>query len=151
MIRCLPEGVCSWNYVLDSPDHKAYLKFNWLNEKGAITLDGVPYEVLKKSVFSNEWALIKGGKEHAIATKESAFKRTFRFSKGLDEHILRAESAISRRFLIERGHELVARIFPDHAFTRRASIDIVAIECDVEIIVFAFWCAVLTWKRSTSN
>ena len=151
MIRCLPTGVCSWNFIVEGAGHQASLEFNWFSESGVITVDGNRFEVIKNGMLSGEWSLARNGVEIARADKISVFKRTFIIQRGLDEHILKPASPLGRRFVIERGYEHVARIAPDHAFTRRATINVEAQQYDHEIVFFAFWLVVLMWRRAASN
>jgi hypothetical protein len=151
MIRCKPKGICSWDFFLDGEDHHASLEFNWLAEHGAITADDVPFEVRKHGVFSGRWTLDGDRRPVASAEKSSVFTRTFEIRKRGDALVLRAESALGRSFRLERSGEVIATIRPDHAFTRRATIEVPARRWHFPTICFAFWLAVLTWRRDASS
>jgi hypothetical protein len=150
MISCKPKGLCSWDYFLDGEDHHASLEFNWFGEQGAITADGVPFDVRKHGVFSGQWTLDNGRGPVASAQKTSALTRTFEIQETEETLLLSAESAFGRSFRIERSGELVATIRPDHAFTRRATIDIRGQKWHFPAICFAFWLVALTWRRASS-
>jgi hypothetical protein len=151
MIRCKPKGICSWNFFLDGEGHQATLEFNWLGEQGNITADGIPLVVHKHGVFSGHWTLDREGKEIASGQKSSALTRTFEIQDQNDTLVLRAESAFGRSFRIERSGDLIATVTTDHAFTRRATIEILDQKWDFTTICFSFWLVVLIWRRAASS
>jgi hypothetical protein len=151
MIRCKPKGLCSWDFFLDGEGHRASVEFNWVGEQGAIVADSTPFDVLKHGVFSGHWTLEHDGVAVASAQKSSAFTRTFEIQKGDDTLVLCAESALGRSFRVDHAGEAIATITPDHAFTRRATIETLTDKVDFLTLAFAFWLVVLTWRRQASN
>lgn len=151
MIRCLPKGVCSWNFILEGDGILAELTYGSFKEKGTIVLNGYSYEVNKPSMMSGEWTLTQAGREIATARKESVFKRTFSVTMGLDEWQLRAESSLGRSFLIVRSNKMIGQISPMHPFTRRAKIEMVNPEYDGKLVAFSFWLVALMWRRAASS
>src|SRR5262245_45454905 len=151
MIRCTPKGVCSWDFRLEGEGHSAVVEFDWLGERGAITADGVAFEVRKHGVFSGRWTLDRDGGAEVTAQKSSAFTRTFEIEGPGGTVLLSAESAFGRSFQVERLGEVVAAIRPDHAFTRRATIELPGRRGDFPTLCFAFWLVVLTWRRAASS
>jgi hypothetical protein len=127
------------------------LEFNWAGEQGAITDDDRRFEVCKHGVFSGHWTLDHGRESVASAHKASAFTRTFEIEAAEGSLVLSAESAVGRSFHLERSGEQIATLRPDHAFTRRATIEFLADACDFATVCFAFWLVVLTWRRAASN
>ena len=59
LIRCMPKGICAWDFFLDGEDHHASLEFNWIGEQGAITADNIPFEVRKHGMLSGHWTTTK--------------------------------------------------------------------------------------------
>ena len=151
MIRCRPQGICSWSFYLEGEGNRASLEFSWMSEQGTIIADGAHFEVRKHGVLSGHWTLDHAGQEIASAQKSSAFTRTFEIESPMGSLVLRAESSFTRRFRVERSGDLVATISPDHAFTRRARIGILARDCDFPTICFLFWLTALTWRRAASK
>ncbi len=151
MIRCLPKGLCSWNFDLDGEGHHADLDFNWLGEQGAISIDGTVFDVCKHGIASGHWTLNQAGEELVTAQKVSAFFRTFELQDRDRTLVLRAEAAFGRSFRIDASNDLIATIVPDHAFTRRATIEIHTQGCEFTTLSFAFWLTVLTWRRAAKN
>ena len=151
MIRCKPKGICSWDFFLDGEDHHANLEFNWLGEQGAITADDTSFEVRKHGRLSGHWTLDQGRESVASAQKSSAFTRTFEIQSAEDTLVLCAESAFGRGFRVERSGQVLATIRPDHAFTRRATIEAFGPKWDFPTVCFAFWLVVLTWHRAAQS
>jgi hypothetical protein len=151
MIRCIPKGICSWDFSLVSEGHHASVSFHWLGEQGAIVADDVRLEVCKHGVVSGKWTLEQDGEPLIVAQKPAAYIRTFEVSDSHGTAVLRAESPFGRSFRIERANELIATIVPDHAFTRRATIETLAENCDFTALSFSFWLVVLTWRRAAQS
>jgi hypothetical protein len=151
MIRCIPSGICSWNFLLDGAGHQGTLEFGWMGEQGAITVDDIAFEVQKHGVFSGRWTLDHEGKEIGSAQKSTAFTRTFEIQDPSGELVLRAESPLGRSFRLERSDNVIATMRPDHAFTRRASIEILTKQWDLPTVYFSFWLVVLMWRRAAQS
>jgi hypothetical protein len=151
MIRCIPKGICSWNFSLGGDDHHATLEFNWGNEQGNITADEMPFKVRKHGMLSGHWTLDRGEEQVATGKKNTAFTRTFEIQDSTDNLVLLAESALTRSFRVERSGDVIATICPDHAFTRRATIDTLAQDLDFTTLAFSFWLVALTWRRAQNN
>jgi len=151
VIRCKPNGICSWDFLLDGEGHCSTLEFNWLGEQGAINADGKSFDVRKHGVFSGHWTLEHAGTQVASAQKSTAFTRAFDVQDPSGPFILRAESAFGRSFRVERSGNVIATIFPDHPLTRRANIDILTDKWDFVTVSFLFWLVVLTWRRAAQS
>jgi hypothetical protein len=148
MIRCLPKGLCSWNFDIATSEHTASVEFNWLSEQGNITIDGEYFEVRKQGFLSGQWALETNSKTIATAQKSSAFTRSFELETSSGAVVLHAQSALGRTMLLE-GSGFNGVIAPDHPFTRRASIT--GKISDFRTACFAFWLTVLLWRRASKN
>jgi len=146
MIRCMPKGLCSWDFSLDGEGHHASLEFNWIGEQGTITADDVQFDVRKHGLFNGHWTLDHGPESVASAQK-SPFTRSFEIRRDEETLLLRAEFPLAYSFRVERSEEVILTIAPDHDFTRRGSIDTLGHKWDFRIVCFAFWLVVLTWRR----
>jgi hypothetical protein len=62
---------------------------------------------------------------------------------------LRAHT-FARGFDIDANGAYVGSVVPDHAFTRRSTIDI-ARTVPAELQVFAFWLIALQWRRASRD
>ena len=150
-IRCLPKGICSWHFDLTGDQHRGTLELSWVKESGSISINEMSFDIQKHGIFSGHWTLRHDGNEVASAKKTSAFTRTFELEDPAGKLLLSAESAFQRSFHLQRDGEVVARMFPDHPFTRRAKIEIAAQDWDAPIIYFSFWLVVLMWRRASQN
>jgi hypothetical protein len=126
------------------------VEFNWLGEQGSITADGIPFEVRKHGLLFGHWTLDRHGESVASAQKANPFTRTFEIQHNQESLILCAESAFGRSFRLQRSEEVIATIRPDHAFTRRATIETYTQTGNFPTLCFAFWLVVLNWRRAAS-
>ena len=151
VIRCLPQGICSWDFDLTSEGRQATLEVNWMSEEGAIIADGTQFQVRKHGMFSGRWSLDQNGQAAAVAQKRSAFMRTFDITDAMGACVLRAESAFGRGFRLEREGKVIATVIPDHAFTRRTTIEICDPQWMFSTVSFSFWLVGLIWRRAQRN
>jgi hypothetical protein len=151
MLKCVPQSLCSWNYhVRGAEAGPAVVTFNWLSEQGTISLGGGTFRVVKHGWTSGRWTLESTAGTYAEAVKPSAFRRGFEIQAGDRQFEAAAASPLGRTFEIAADGEKRGTIRPAHAFTRRAFVD-----CDdsvPELVqLFAFWLAILTWRRAANN
>ncbi len=149
MLTCLPQSICSWNYLITEPDITASIEFDFWTEQGKISVDPDFYFV-QHAWLSGEWSLVSENGTIALAVKPNPLTRVFEVSYGNDFLILRAQSPLTRSFLIEQSNALLGTIEPMHPFTRRAFIDC-SRSLTIPIQLFLFWLAVLMWRRAASN
>ena len=147
MIRCIPTGICSWNFSLDGAGHHADLEFRSFSDQGVLTADGITFDV-KPSAFSGPWTLARGGSSIASARKTRALTRTIEI-EGTEHDLLtlRPESFLGRSFRVERSGVVISRIRPDHPLTRRATIEALPEGLDFPTVCFLFWLVALMWRR----
>ena len=151
MLTCLPQSICSWNFRIHGASAgPAELEFSWFSEQGHIRLGGHEFEIHKHGPLSGRWSLMHHGTTVASAHKPSAFTRTFQISGPSGEITLQASSAMTRCFELWSGGRAIGSIRPAHALARRSTID-----CPPGVPefvqLFAFWLAVLTWRRAATN
>lgn len=151
IIRCIPRGICSWNFLLDGAGYQGTVALGWMGEHGTIKVDGTPFDIQKHGVFSGHWTLNHEGQEVISAQKSTAFTRTFKIQDPRGELVLRAKSPLGRSFHLERSNDVVATMSPDHAFTRRATISIFTKQYDLPTLYFSFWLVVLMWRRAAQR
>lgn len=149
MLTCLPQSICSWNYLITEPDIAASIEFDFWTEQGKITLGSDLYFV-QHTWLSGEWSFVSENSILALAVKPNPFTRIFQISCGNDSLILKAESPLTRSFLIEQSSVLLGTISPMHPFTRRAFIDC-SQSLAIPIQLFLFWLVVLMWRRAANN
>jgi hypothetical protein len=121
---------------------------NWLREHGTFTADGEAFEVRKHGVMSGQWSLEQNGQTVASALKTNVFKRVFEVKGTFGTFDLRAQRFYGRMFVIETANQPVATIRPKNIFTRRATIELERPETSLAAVVFMFWLALVTWRRT---
>lgn len=151
MIVCTPKSIWSWNFNASGlASGNATVETYWLTEQGKIIYADVVYEIRKHGVFSGHWTMDRGGRVISEARKTSAMFRSFQISGDGIGFSLQAASPFTRVFEIGNGEQIVGRIQPAHAFTRRSFIE--CTDSIPELVqLFAFWLVVLTWKRSANK
>lgn len=151
MIHLIPKSLCSWDFhATGLSNGTASVEYNWASEQGRILMAHASYEVRKMGIFSGHWTLEQDASVVAEAHKPSPMFRSFEVTGCSDHLTVRAESPVSRVFEIEAGKRVIGQVRPDHAFTKHSTV-----ECPdsvpEHIQLFAFWLAVLTWKRAANN
>ncbi|MCA9187595.1 MAG: hypothetical protein R3E01_35540 [Pirellulaceae bacterium] len=147
-IRCLPQGICSWNFYVTDGARNASIEFNWVGEQGRIVVDGVVYDIDKGGWLSGHWELNLDGQRICSAQKASIFTRTFDMTTETGQIRLSAVAPVSRSMRLE-GDGFSADIVPVHPWTRRTNIT--GTIPDLAVACFAFWLTVLLWKRQAEN
>lgn len=155
-LRCYPEGFCSWRYRVEGSEYDVRVTFHHFSEQGSIHISDKVFEIRKNGMFRGDWTLLHDDSEVASAKKLSAFSRQFELdAPGISSHAesyhLTPESSFGRSFQLRRSDKLIARICPEHAFTRRAVIEIQNATVDLPTVSFAFWLVVLTWIRAAQS
>ena len=150
--ECLPASLCSWNYRIQGLRvGPVSVEYNWFTEQGHIQFPAAAYTVRKHGLMSGRWTLEQGGSQIvADAQKPSALFRSFEVRGEGGAFTLKAETPFTRTFVLIVGDQIMGRIRPVHAFTRRA-----VLECGdslpEELQVFAFWLVGLLWKRAAES
>jgi hypothetical protein len=151
MLTCVPQSLCLWDYrVFGTSGGAAALTFNFFTEQGSIWVGDAEFAVRKHGPMSGHWSLEHGQRTLADATKPSAMFRSFELQVHDLHFTLTAQSPLTRCYDMLCGDRCVGTIRPMHPLTRRA-----CIECAPEVPelaqLFAFWLAVITWRRAAKN
>lgn len=151
MLTCDPRSIFSWTFdVSGALAGRAWVGFSWPGEQGAIALGGSEFAIRKHGFMSGHWTLEDGSGVLAEAEKTNPLLRSFRMQAAGMDLIVRAQSPMTRCFVIELGERVLGEIRPAHPWTRRAYI-----ECDPSlpefVQLYAFWLAALTWRRRNNS
>jgi hypothetical protein len=144
-----PSSIFGWDFDLTGPV-SGLASFDWLGESGQIQVDGVLYQVVKQGWLSGEWTLERAGEVYARASKTGVFGRAMQIDGAGMTLTLNPHTPFTRSFDIDANGRCVGSVTPDHAFTRRATIDI-ARTVPAEMQVFAFWLIALLWRRAARD
>ncbi len=147
MIYCEPKRLFTWDYTIRGEGHDAVLSRNWIGEQGSLVIDGIEFEVEKHGFTSGMWTMYRQSVEYAVAQKTRPATRSFEIQAPSGLISMRPMSPLKRSFILERSDEMVGTVKAVHPFTRRAQIDLSPSEDDFPAVCFAFWLAILTWKR----
>lgn len=148
--RCLPKGVCSWDFNLETEDEISSISFDVMREAGEIVIGALRFEIKKTSMFAGHWTLWFKGQQVAEAVKSSPLHRTFNLSGDGQAYTVEPYAVMSNRFILKLDEVRIGRIEPDHMFTRRATI---YLEEDMprHLMSFAFWLTALMWRRAAQS
>lgn len=150
-IRCLPKGICSWDYAFSGDEIEGDLSFESFGEKGGVTINGTKFDVIHQGWFSGAWSLRHEAGDVVTAEKKSAFAREFALETPDGPMVLSPEAVLHRSFLLRRSDETIAGFRPDHAFTRRATIGVESETWDSPVVMFSFWLVGLMWRRDAQS
>ncbi len=151
VLKLVPKSWFSWDFrVLEGDRPAAEIDMSPWREKGALSVDGTPYEVYRERLMSGLYILESGGMEVARAEKPSAFRRGFELSHGGRVWTLRARAAFGRAFVLSDGTGEVGTVEPDGFLTRRATARLPE-TLPLPVRVFILWLVVILWKRAADS
>lgn len=149
MLIAIPKSWLSWKFtIFDDNVPVANLDLAWFGESGQLLLNGVLYRLYREGFFSGAFILQKDGNVLARAVKPSALSRSFRVECNGEYVILEAEKILWRKFVLRQGDVVIGSISPEHAFTRKAIIDL-PVTIDLPVRIFLVWLTIIIWKRSS--
>jgi hypothetical protein len=151
MLIAIPDGWFSWGFTIFD-DQKAIAKIDlaWMREAGELNLDGSNYRVFREGLLSGAFILEKEGRVLARAIKPSALIRSFKVDYNNRSYTLEAETALLRKFLLRGNGQTIGSVRPEHAFTRRAIIDLPA-DIALPVRIFMVWLTLVLWKREADS
>jgi hypothetical protein len=151
VLTAVPTHWYSQDFTLRDGDRTlAELDFSSWRERGVLTIDGRDYRVYREGAMSGAFILELDGTEIARAEKPSAFHRMFIVRHAGQEWELRAASALRRKFVLLQGSNEVGVIAPEHAFSRRAAVDL-RVTLPAAVQAFIVWLTLLLWKRERNS
>lgn len=145
MFCCKPQGIFSWNYLIEGEGHTAKVQFALMRREGEITIDGFPYKVCRDHTLSKRWTLDRA--EYSVAIADQGLNRIFKIDTPQGIVTLRPESIFANGFNLSEGKKMIALITPEHALTRRATIRLLQQNCDFTTLAFSFWLVVMCWRH----
>ena len=147
MLSAVPDGWLSWDFTIFD-DQKAIAKIDlaWVREAGELYLDGSSYRFFREGLLSGAFILEQEGRVLARAEKPNALTRSFKVESNDKSYILEAESALQRKFVLRAGGQTIGAVRPEHAFTRKAIIDLPA-DIALPVKIFMVWLTLILWKR----
>lgn len=151
MLRAYPSSIFSWNFsIVEGGTEVAELKTAWMSERGTLTIRGTEYDVYRQGWLHGAFVIAANGTFLAQAEKPSPFLRQFNVDCGHHQLRLTARSPFTRAFGIYNGDSEIGSIYPDHCFTRKATINLPN-KIILPVQGFLFWLVLLMWRRSANN
>lgn len=147
MLTAIPKGLLSWDFTLCDGDRPvAEIWLSWWPERGALSVNGVEFNVRREGLLSGAFLLENAGNLIARATKPNAFRRLIEIRDGGNRYVLEAASYLGRAMVVSCNDQLIGALRPQGFFTWRMDVDLPA-DMSVLLKSFIFWLAVLLWKR----
>jgi hypothetical protein len=151
MLRAIPTGFFSWGFsILEGDSEMAELEMAWIGERGNFSYEGQRYELYRQGWLTGQLVLDAGGKIVAEAKKVTPFSRTFDVVIGNRPVQLAAISPFTRAFGVYSGGNQIGSIYPDHCFTRKATLELPP-DMALPARVFLFWLVALMWRRAAKS
>jgi hypothetical protein len=151
MLRAIPKGWLSSDYtVFENETAVAEVDLSFLTESSDIRIKEGIYKAYREGWASGAFVIESAGSILARAEKPSALYRSFIVEYGDRKYTLEAESALLRKFILMEEAEKIGSIYPDHAFTSRAMIELPE-EIPLPVRIFMFWLVVILWKRDSDS
>lgn len=148
-LSLVPKGWYSWDFhVREDGREVALIDKEWFRERATFALEGVTYEVRRTSILRGTFALERGGRLLAEATKTSIFRRAFDVRVGADRYRLQSRSAFRREFRLLRGGVPVGVFRPVSLFRREATARFPA-SLPLQVDLFLVFLVLVLWKRET--
>lgn len=151
MLTATPTSFFKWNYAVTEHDkHVADLTVNWVGESGTMRIGGKSFDLNRQATLLGAFVAEYAGEIIAEAEKPSVFRRRFLMQCMDGEFEVKALSPFTRRFGVYKYGDRIGQIGPRHMFTRKSTIDLPK-DMPLEIQLFAFWLAVLMWRRQQNT
>jgi hypothetical protein len=147
MLRAEPKSWFSWDFfVMDGDRELTLIDLACFREAGTFAVNGTHYQMRREGYLRGAFTLERDGTVIARAVKPSALKRLFDIEHGAARYTLKAKSSFGRTFLLLDGEHTAGELRPDHALTRKATIDLPA-SIPVPMQIFITLLMIILWKR----
>lgn len=150
MLFANPIHIASRTFEVRNVDRSiGRLSIGWFLDDGSITLAGQELRLRRQGLYAGRFELKSAGNVIATAVKPSFFRNRFEIEFGKTSVVLERVGLGSRSFLVRRGPEVLGRISPAHALSRKAIIDLPS-DWPPALQLFMFWLVLIIWKRLNS-
>ena len=147
MLKAIPKGWFTPDFTIFQDDTPvADIALSLWSEAADLQIQGMTCKMYREGMISGPFLLETEGEVLARAYKPSALFRSFEVEHGDRRYVLEAESVWMRKFVLKEREQEVGSIYPEHAFTSRAVVELPA-EISLPVQVFMLWLVVLMWKR----
>ena len=151
MLFAKPVHIASRSFEVRDADRPiGRLRIGWFLNDGSITLRGQELRLRRRGVFGGPFEMKSAGNVIATAVKPSVFRNRFEIEFGKTKILLEREGLARRSFKVRRGEEVLGRISPANALSRKAVIDLPS-DWPPALQLFMFWLVLIIWKRLNST
>jgi hypothetical protein len=151
MLRTIPNHWFTWNCeVLEDGVPVASINFAAWGEAGELIVQGSRYRVYRKSPLSGNFILEENGNRITSAKKPNPLFRAFFLEYAGRQYELKAQSPFGRTFGLQEHGQTIGSICPEHAFTRKAIVDLPA-SIPLAVRIFLVWLVMILWRRPQSQ
>ncbi len=154
-IRCVPQGICSWNYWLiaegSAANPEKFSLFHHHFSGGYITQGNIQLDIHQRGILQGRWELCHGETELITATSDSLFSRSMTLEDDRHQWELVPGSTFSNSYRLQRDGLVYATFAAEHAFTRRARIVTTQPDVDLVLLAFSFWLIAKRWRNQSQS
>jgi hypothetical protein len=151
MLRTIPNHWFTWNCeVLENAVPVASINFAAWGEAGELIVQGSRYRVYRESPLSGNFILEENGNRITSAKKPNPLLRAFFLEYAGRQYKLKAKSPLGRTFVLQEYAQSIGSICPEHAFTRKAIVDLPA-SIPLAVRIFLVWLVMILWRRPQSQ
>jgi hypothetical protein len=144
MLKAIPHHWFTWNCgIVENQAIVGSLDFSVWGEAGELRIQNESFRAYRES---SNFYLADQQRCVAIATKPNPLFRQFFIKQGEARYELQATSASGRRFIVQEYGQVVGAIYPAHAFTRQAIVDLPE-SMPLSVRLFIVWLVLTLWRR----
>jgi hypothetical protein len=148
MLKVIPHHWFTWNCgIIEDQAIVGTLDFSVWGEAGHLRIRDEQFRAYREQ---GNFYLADQQRCVAIATKLNPLFRQFFIKHGEARYELQATSASGRKFMVQEYGQVVGEIYPAHAFTRQAIVDLPD-SIPLPMRLFMVWLVLMLWKRRQSS
>jgi hypothetical protein len=148
MLKVIPHHWFTWNCdIVENQAIVGSIDFSVWGEAGHLKIQDEQF-----STYREQGSFYLADQRHcvAIATKPNPLFRQFFIKHGEARYELQATSASGRKFVVQEYGQVVGEIYPTHALTRGAIVDLPD-SIPLAVRLFMVWLVITLWKRQQKS
>jgi hypothetical protein len=147
MLKVIPHHWFTWNCgIVENRAIVGSIDFSIWGEAGELKIQDESFRAYRESADSSNFYLADQQRCVAIAAKPNPLFRQFFIRQGETRYELQATSALGRKFIVQEYGQVVGSIYPVHAFTRQAIVDLPE-SIPLSLRLFMVWLVLTLWRR----
>lgn len=152
MLKAVPTSFFSWDFRIKEGEREvAAIDLSLWREKGALSVEGLPYRVYREGPARGAFILEDGaGRVAARAEKPNALRRAFIVEHDGRRFRLEAWTPVGRAFVLRDEAGVVGTVKPDNFVTRRTTA-VLPEDLPLAVRVFMLWLVFILWRRDAAT